>query len=442
MSEASAPRGRSEMRILGIALALCFLWYALAQVSLGDRLVLSNAHEAGTTLSWEAPLTLEEGNWRAKSMRGILTFPPDSAPPQEWAASLPVLESGADLVIELGSDGSGTVNGIVWSGVEVRPGLVSILKSADKNTLPLGMGALLVATVLISTRWWLLLRAAGCATTWFAALRITYTGLFFNVILPGVSGGDLARGWIASRGHPDRRSAAVVTVVADRVFGLWAMTLVALAAVSSGDERFASLRLPVAAAAAGLTLLWVLYTLEAPRRWLRLEERLARLPKGSLLVDLDSVGRDLAMRPRVVLSSLGLSVANHLVSGLAIFMLARGLGEQLSFHQILVISTVANTLSAIPLAPGGLGVGEILFGGLFRMGGGSWALGVGTSLAWRLELLGVGLIGGLASLLPGGRAMRQEFRAVAVGSNSSPSPEAEAVKGVDPKPEVGQDPGA
>ena len=200
------------------------------------------------------------------------------------------------------------------------------------------------------------------------------------------------------------------------------MTLVAMAAVSTSGPRFESLRLPVAAAAAGLTLCWVVYTLEGPRRWLRLEERISRLPKGSFLVDLDRVGRNLAQRPKVVITALCISTANHLTSAGAIFWLAQGLGENLTFHQILVISTVANTLSAIPLAPGGLGVGEILFGGLFRMAGGSWALGVGTSLAWRLELLAVGLIGGLSSLLPGGRKLRQDFRAVAVGEQPGVDP--------------------
>lgn len=405
------------MRWVGIALALSFLWYALAQVSLGDHLVLRASKDGGVPVTWSAPLSLLEGNWRGKELKGDIEFEPDAAPPEEIRALLPELSSGSTLAIQVGEEGKGSIDGIELDGVEVRPGLSSILKSADGNALPLGLAALMFATLLINTRWWLLLHAAGCPTSWLNALRITYTGLFFNVILPGLSGGDLARGWIAARGHPERRSAAVVTVVADRVFGLWAMTLVALAAVSISDLRFESLRLPVAAAAAGLTLAWVIYSLEGPRRWLRLQERLQRLPKGSILVDLDRVGQELAQRPKVVLGSLGLSFANHFTSALAIFWLARGLGEEISFLQILVISTVANTLSAIPLAPGGLGVGEILFGGLFRMAGGSWALGVGTSLAWRLELLAVGLIGGLASLLPGGREMRQEFRAAAKGES-------------------------
>lgn len=415
MAKTDSSRGRMGMRWVGIALALSFLWYALSQVSLGDQLLLTAARGDGEPVTWSAPLSLEAGNWRKSDLQGSVEFSGDLGPPEELRALLPGLQSGAKLAIHLDLEGKGTINNTALVRVEVRPGLGSILKSADKGTLPIALVALIFATLLINTRWWFLLRAAGCATGWLSTLRITYTGLFFNVILPGLSGGDLARGYIAARGHPERRAAAVVTVVADRVFGLWAMTLVAVAAVSTSGPRFESLRLPVAAAAAGLTLGWLVYTLEGPRRWLRLEERISRLPTGSFIVDLDRVGRDLAQRPMVVVTALCISMANHLTSAGAIFWLAQGLGESLTFHQVLVISTVANTLSAIPLAPGGLGVGEILFGGLFRMAGGSWALGVGTSLAWRLVLLAVGLIGGLSSLLPGGRKLRQEFRAVAEG---------------------------
>jgi len=410
------------MRWVGLALALSFLWYALSQVPLGDQLLLTAESDDGVPITWSAPLSLETGNWRKSDLEGSVEFSGDLGPPEELRALLPGLQSGSALAIHLGLEGEGTINSTALARVEVRPGLGSILKSADKSTLPMALLALIFATLLVNTRWWFLLRAAGCSTGWLSTLRITYTGLFFNVILPGLSGGDLARGYIAARGHPERRGAAVVTVLADRVFGLWAMTLVAMAAVSTSGPRFESLRLPVAAAAAGLTLCWVVYTLEGPRRWLRLEERISRLPKGSFLVDLDRVGRNLAQRPKVVITALCISTANHLTSAWAIFWLAQGLGENLTFHQILVISTVANTLSAIPLAPGGLGVGEILFGGLFRMAGGSWALGVGTSLAWRLELLAVGLIGGLSSLLPGGRKLRQDFRAAAVGEQPGVDP--------------------
>ena len=111
--------------------------------------------------------------------------------------------------------------------------------------------------------------------------------------------------------------------------------------------------------------------------------------------------------------ALALSSLNHLACALSIWLVASGLGSDLGFLEVLVVSTVANTLSAIPVAPAGLGVGELLFGSLFELAGGSWAIGVATSLAWRLVLVGLGLLGGAGALLPGGRQLHREFRSAA-----------------------------
>ena len=71
---------------------------------------------------------------------------------------------------------------------------------------------------------------------------------------------------------------------------------------------------------------------------------------------------------------------------------------------------MANTLTAVPISPGGLGVGEVLIGGLFQLGGGMRLLGVASSFVYRLVLASLGLAGGVFLLLPGGSAMRRKFR--------------------------------
>jgi hypothetical protein len=64
---------------------------------------------------------------------------------------------------------------------------------------------------------------------------------------------------------------------------------------------------------------------------------------------------------------------------------------------------VANLIGALPLAPGGWGVGELAFRGLFVMIGASPTLGVAVSVTFRLCQLAIALLGGLMLLLPGGR---------------------------------------
>jgi uncharacterized membrane protein YbhN (UPF0104 family) len=92
-----------------------------------------------------------------------------------------------------------------------------------------------------------------------------------------------------------------------------------------------------------------------------------------------------------------------------VYWLGHSFGDGLTYLDYLCIVTVANTLSSVPISPGGLGVGEVLFGTLFRMAGGLYLLGVASSFTYRLLLMALGLSGGLLLLLPGGGAVRRQF---------------------------------
>ena len=67
-------------------------------------------------------------------------------------------------------------------------------------------------------------------------------------------------------------------------------------------------------------------------------------------------------------------------------------------------------IAALPLTPGGLGVGEALFVWLFGMVGARGSLGVAVSLTFRLSQMLLGLLGGVYLLLPGARAEIESAR--------------------------------
>ena len=76
-------------------------------------------------------------------------------------------------------------------------------------------------------RWWRLLAAAGCPTTLFNAVRLTFVGLFFNLVMPGLTGGDLVKAVAVARENPDRKAGAVMSIAVDRLLGLFVLALVA-----------------------------------------------------------------------------------------------------------------------------------------------------------------------------------------------------------------------
>jgi uncharacterized membrane protein YbhN (UPF0104 family) len=87
-----------------------------------------------------------------------------------------------------------------------------------------------------------------------------------------------------------------------------------------------------------------------------------------------------------------------------------GLGsDQVSVREWFALVPVANIVSAIPVAPGGWGLGEFVYKFLFEMIAAPAALGVAVSVAFRLCYLVLSLIGGLFLLAPGARVDLDEL---------------------------------
>jgi hypothetical protein len=389
-------------RLLGLVVAGGLLWFVASRLPWSDSLVVRWSAD-GVEETWTGELL---GDWKADAVRFRVDAGQDTGGPEVARA---LLRAGGEL-------GAGASDALLVDGrarapahQEWRPGLPRVFREMDARALVPALGFLFLCTLLIATRWWLLLVAAGCATRWWIAARVTYVGLFFNVIVPGISGGDIARAYIVVKDHTERRADALLTVLADRVLGLLAMALLSVTVIWFNDARFATLRIPVSLALLAMVGGLAAFLNPWLRRLVRFDALMRRLPQGQRLLKLDLAARHYARRPGTAVLALLLSAANHVGATACIFVLGRALGDHLSFLDYLCIATIANTLTAVPLSPGGLGVGEVLFGELFELAGGSYTIGVAASLTYRLCLVGLGVLGGLFLLAPGGREVREEF---------------------------------
>ena len=102
--------------------------------------------------------------------------------------------------------------------------------------------------------------------------------------------------------------------------------------------------------------------------------------------------------------SLGLgvlvSLANHAGTALCCYFLARALGlTEVTLGAAFALVPVASLLSAIPLLPGGWGVGELAFAYFFGQVGVAPSEAIGLSVVFRLAVLASGLPGGALWLL-------------------------------------------
>ncbi len=243
-------------------------------------------------------------------------------------------------------------------------------------------------------RWYLLVRALDLPFTLRNAFRLGAVGTFYNTFLPGAIGGDIVKAVFIARGQPNRKAAAVATVVADRLIGLFGLLLFAGAVGGAfwlaGDEQIAgkqALRNTVlfcgGLAGTGAALYFALGFLPT-RRQERFGNRLAAIPKvGQTLAELWETAIRYRRRPKAVLATVGLSAVIHTLMVLAFHFAVRVFNPevpaapevgvpsaairpgQLSEH--CVIAPVGFIAQALIPVPGGLGVGEAVFGELYKL---------------------------------------------------------------------------
>ncbi|MDA8592722.1 flippase-like domain-containing protein [Planctomycetota bacterium] len=374
------------------------VWLIYQNISWSDEVRLESPSGAeAVTLSGSI-----QGDWRARPM-AFVTSAGDEGLSVLAGEQLSVREAvlaGPDgrVIASTGPPGEG----MAVSMIDVRPGLATTVRGVEASKVGIAFCLLALATLTVATRWWRLLIVHDCPTRWRDAVRFTYVGLFFNVVGPGFNGGDVARAVAVVQRHPARRPEALMSVVVDRVLGLVSMVVIGACFVLTSDDRATDLKLPVSAAAAGLLVGGAVFCSHRIRGWIRFEALMARLPMGDRLERMDRSARLVVGRPGELAGALALSSMNHLLTGAAVSFIAAGLGSELGFGEWMSTTAIANTISGLPIAPGGLVVGEHLFGALAAIFGSTYAMGVATSLIFRVGLYGLSLTGGLVLLIPDG----------------------------------------
>jgi len=345
--------------VLGVVLpvlGLVLLAWVLARVPWRDRVHLKGG---------------EELTGRLVRARGAL-------PP--WRFELP---DGTVRTLAAGDLAAPVAGGPAGRGGPVEPGVLGIVGDMDARRL--GWVALLPAVLLALgiARWSLLLRAQGIRLPVREVTALSFLGNFFNSVVPGLVGGDLVKAVYVARAS-DRPTAAVVTVFLDRVAGLAGTVVLAVLALAPrfGDARFHGLILLCYGVLAGMALAVGLVLSRRLRARFRVEERVARLPLGEVLTEADRAVSLYRHRGGVLLGALGISVLIHVLWCAVNALLGGMLGIELSLAEYFAVIPAALVVSAVPLLPGGWGVGEAAYA--FFLG----AMGVPAAQAVALSVVG------------------------------------------------------
>jgi uncharacterized membrane protein YbhN (UPF0104 family) len=268
--------------------------------------------------------------------------------------------------------------------------------------------ALMVGVILLQyLRWYLLVRALDLPLTLPHAVRLGLVGTYYNTFLPGSIGGDFVKAYLIAKGQPTRRAAAASTVIADRVLGLFGLILYAAAVGggywAAGDERIRaneplqSIILTCVALATGFVAGYgVLKLIPAA-----VGEKLRR--QSAALGEVWDAARRYRERPGTILTCVAVSAAAHTAMMVAYHLAVQvfppaDTGLIATLPETFIIAPLGFIAQAIPLAPGGLGVGEAVFGGLYSLlrGAEGGAVGLAGRLTLRVAEWAIGLVGFVA----------------------------------------------
>ena len=89
---------------------------------------------------------------------------------------------------------------------------------------------LLGSVILTSVRWQRLVEGMHLKLSLLKAIRFNLIGFFFNIVSPGAVGGDLIKALYVYRGQPQgRKTPALLSILLDRVMGLYGIFAIASA---------------------------------------------------------------------------------------------------------------------------------------------------------------------------------------------------------------------
>jgi hypothetical protein len=329
---------------------------------------------------------------------------------------------------------------LTWIRVRVQPNGIHLIgqsfRDAGRNwvLLVLGLGMFLLCLAFCMVRWQLLLVAQGLRLPWKRTFSIFFIGHFFNAFMFGATGGDVVKAYYAARETGHRKAEAVSTVFIDRVVGLIALILLAGITMLCrldfilGDVRtryaFYFIMSLVGGLVGGFGAMILLNTFI---RKSRLAQRAAATRIGHILLRVYGSFYQCLTRPSLLFKTLMLSFLNHLLLVGMMALLGRALLIDRPFTDYLSLGPTINSIGALPVTPGGLGLREYAAVVFLGIVGVPAARALPLSLMIYAAMLFWSLFGGIVFILHKsgtGKSIREELEeAESDDAEPPPSPD-------------------
>src|SRR3984957_1611975 len=257
----------------------------------------------------------------------------------------------------------------VFHDPQKRAEIIGAVRESAKFWLVLGFVTYGAVEMLATLRWRVLLRIQGVTLRIFQVFAIVMVGLFLNMFLPGLIGGDAMRLYLGFKLVPRRKVRVALSVVMDRLFGLFSILFLAAVTITFRLRWFekspASLHLVfIALGLLGLGFAVVILLLLGVTFGF-IDKLPNRTPFRKTIVEAGEALTIYRSAPVAMFALFLLTLGSHLAYYLTYYCALQSLqpaadpGKMLS--SVVSIIPVVNTITSLPVSVGGLGLREKLF---------------------------------------------------------------------------------
>ena len=285
--------------------------------------------------------------------------------------------------------------------------MLTALSHANLLWIAAAFGVFAVVIVAGVTRWKVLLAVQGIHISWTRLASLFLIGLLFNPFLPGGTGGDVAKIFYLLKETPDKKPAAMLAVLMDRMLGLFGLILIAgtvmgcryrwLTSTASGAHW-----LSLIAVIFGGSLAFIVGSFAITS--LGLVHKLpARMPLREKLIDLSVAYNQYGRAWRASLLALLLCIPVQVCMFTLSYCVGQAFVESASRGSLMDywgVMPIINTIASLPISIGGTGMREMVFMDLL-----AGLCGIAPSVAKLISLTGYfviilwSMVGGVVYLL-------------------------------------------
>lgn len=279
---------------------------------------------------------------------------------------------------------------VLWLSTET---LVSAILSVPASTWLATILLFVIGHIVSAFKWRLMLKATGISIRPGLSIRAHFAGLFANLCLPSIVGGDFIRAALVIREQKSEMAAIAMGSLADRLNDIFALLIIASAAslllpAADGNDSVSTLKL-----LAFILLSGLLVSIAIVRF----------LPKSVLPLFLHNAFEKITEATDSIISNPLMAAA-----GLTLSLLIQGgfVGLNMILAAAMAIDAsmlvwmfawpMAKLLALAPISFGGIGVREVALAAMLTPFGVDAGLAVAQSISWEIVLIFTGLSSGIA----------------------------------------------